>query len=110
MGLGETRGAAARREEPPTTNGGPAAAFGGVQLRGIAARHVLRAPEQVLQALVLTAGPVKVGAEVVHLLTQLHDPAPRRGEVALRLRRRADRDEPLGQELSQLVALLLKGS
>ena len=56
-GVGETRGPAAaaksRRHQPD----GPAAAFGGIQLLGIATRHVLCAPEQVLDALMLTAGP-----------------------------------------------------
>ena len=87
-----------------------AAAFGGVQVLGVAARGGLGAREQALKALTLAAPIRELLAQPLDFAAQVDDLGLGDREVALRLGCCVDGHQPLLKERRQSVAFLLNGS
>ena len=84
-----------------------AAAFGGVQMLGVAARGRLGSREQALETSVLSARVRELLTQALDFAAQVDDLAAGRCEVTLRFRRCLDGSQPLLKQRRQSVALLL---
>lgn len=98
------------RRDDPWPPAAYSAAFGGVQVLGVATRGRLGAREQALKAPTLAACLRKLLTEALDLVAEVDDLASGRREVALGLRRGVDGGQPPLEQRRQSVSLLLDGA
>lgn len=108
-GIGRIAPPSERREHswPRTAN---SAAFGGVQVLGVASRGRLGAREQALEAPTLVACLRKLLTKALSLVAEVDDLASGCREVALGFRRGVDGGQSPLEQHRQSVSLLLDGS
>lgn len=108
-GIGRIAPPGERRDDtrPPAAH---AAAFGGVQVLGVATRGRLGAREQALKALTLAVLIRELLAQALDFVAEVDDLASGRREVALGLRRGVDGGQPPIKKGRQSVPFLLDGS